>query len=56
MKDNMRKRVCVDVRPGHFAVQQKLTEQCKSTITNFKQIHSAIKQTGSGWKEAGKGE
>lgn len=32
MKHNMRKRVCIDLRVGHFAVQQILTEQCKSAI------------------------
>ena len=26
----------VDVWLGHFAVQQKLTEHCESTIINFK--------------------
>ena len=32
MKDNMRKRMYVCVWLGHFAVQQKLTQHCKSTI------------------------
>ena len=33
VKDNMRKRLCIDVWTGHFAVQQKLTDwQHKSTI------------------------
>ena len=32
LKDNMRKRMWIDVGLCHFAVQQKLTEQCKSTI------------------------
>ena len=32
MKDNMRKRVYTDVWLGHSAIQQKVTEQRKSTI------------------------
>ena len=40
MEDNVKKRMCVCVYVythiyvwlGHFAVQQKLTEQCKATI------------------------
>ena len=31
-ENNMRKRMCIYVRLGHFAVQQKFTEHCKSTI------------------------
>ena len=30
------KGVCIDVRLGHFAVWQKLTEQCKSTTIKKK--------------------
>ena len=30
--DNVKKRMSMDMRQGHFAVQQKLTEHCKSTI------------------------
>ena len=29
---NKRKRMCTYVWCGHFAVQQRLTDQCKSTI------------------------
>ena len=32
LEDNVRKRMYVYVGLGHFAVQQKLTEHCKSTI------------------------
>ena len=32
MKDSIRKKVCIDAGLGHFAVQEKLTEQRKSTI------------------------
>ena len=32
MKDNVRKRMCIYVWLGHFVVQKKLTEHCKSTI------------------------
>ena len=31
----MKKRMYMDAWLGHFAVQQKLTEDCKSTITNL---------------------
>ena len=31
--------ICMYVRLGHFAVQQKLTEHCKSTIVLKKKIH-----------------
>ena len=31
-EDNMRKRMHIYVKLGHFAVQQKLTEHCKSAI------------------------
>ena len=33
MEDNVRKRMDIYVWLGHYAVQQTLTEQCKSTIT-----------------------
>ena len=36
MEDNMRKRMYKYVWLGHSAVQQKLTEHCKSTITKLK--------------------
>ena len=32
IKDNARKRMYTYVQLGHFAVQQKLTEHCKSAI------------------------
>ena len=32
VEDNMRKRMYVCMGLGHFAVQQNLTEHCKSTI------------------------
>ena len=36
MEDNIRKAVCVYIhvfkKLGHFAVQQKLSQDCKSTI------------------------
>ena len=32
MKDNVRKRMYTYVKLGHFAVQQKLSEHCKSTM------------------------
>ena len=32
MEGNVRKRMCVYIELCHFAVQQKLIEQCKSTI------------------------
>ena len=32
VEDNVKKRMYVDVRLGHFAVQQKLTEHCKSAV------------------------
>ena len=41
MEDNVKKkRMYINVYLGHFAVQQKLTEHCKSTITekNFNSI------------------
>ena len=33
MQDNVRKRMCIYGRLGHYAAQQKLTQHCKSTIT-----------------------
>ena len=36
MEDNVKKRMYMDVWLGQFAVQQKLTEQCKSTIIKNK--------------------
>ena len=45
-KDNMRKRVCIDVWLGHFAIQKKLTEQCKSTIIKiFKEFYENISKS-----------
>ena len=32
MEDNTRKIMCVYIYIGHFAVQQKLLQHCKSTI------------------------
>ena len=37
MEDNMRKRMYVCVWLGHFAVQQKLVQHCKSTILQLKE-------------------
>ena len=31
MEDNVKKRIYMDVWLGHFAVQQKWTDHCKST-------------------------
>ena len=36
--------VCVRVGLGHFAVQQKLTEQCKSTIIEKIKNNSTAKK------------
>ena len=36
MEDNVKKRMYVNIWLGHFAVQQKLTEHCESTIIKFK--------------------
>ena len=38
MANGMRKRVCVYVWLGHCAVQQKLTQHCKSTVLLFYSI------------------
>ena len=45
IKDNRRKSVCIDIWLGYFAVQQKLTEQCKSTI--IKQMFLKIYKTSN---------
>ena len=36
MEDNIRKGMYIYVRLGHFAVQQKLVQHCKSTILQLK--------------------
>ena len=38
MEDNLRKRLWIYVWLGHLAVQQKLTEHCKSTRNWFKKL------------------
>ena len=38
MEDDTRKRMYICVWLGHFAVQQKFTEHCKSTILQFKKF------------------
>ena len=38
MEDNERKRMYIYVSLGHFAVQQKLTEHCKSTTIKKEKI------------------
>ena len=44
MEENTKKNVCVyvciyiNIKLNHFAVQQKLTQHCKSTILQFKKI------------------
>ena len=44
MKDKMRMRVCTDVGLGHSAVEQKLTEQCKSSTVKKKKKKKKKKQ------------
>jgi len=59
MEDNVRKRIYIYVWLGHFAVQYKLIEHCKSTIMekikiikkikrNFLCIHNEYKKILSG--------
>ena len=38
MEDNVRKRMYIYVELGHFAVQQKLAEHCKSPIILKKEM------------------
>ena len=46
IEDNMRKRMYIYVWLGHFAVQLKLAQHCRSTILkykNFKKLLAHIK-------------
>ena len=36
MEDKIRKGMYINIWPGHFTVQQKLAQHCKSTIHFFK--------------------
>ena len=48
MEDNMRKRIYINMYVGHFAVQEKLIEHCKSTrIKNEKNKFSGFKESMS---------
>ena len=35
LKIDVKKRMSINVQMGHFAVQQKLTEHCTSSMINF---------------------
>ena len=45
MKDNIKKnQLCIDLWLGHFEAQQKLTEQCKSTVIFQKNLKKERKE------------
>ena len=42
MEKNIKKRMSIYVQLSHFAVQQKLTQHCKSTTLQFKKNQTTI--------------
>ena len=51
MEDNVKKRMCMDLWLGQFAMQQKLTKHCKSII-----IKKIKKKTVDGHSESHRSE